>query len=75
MADYVESNGHSYVNGACIACGPSIKRQPVSVEASRYTKYEVYVEASGKGLSYQWYYKDASMSAFVPSVNKTDTYS
>ena len=33
------------------------------------------VAATGKGLTYQWYYKNATASAFLPSTNTTPTYS
>ena len=53
-----------------------IVEQPhdVTVEALG-DRAEVSVVATGKGLTYQWYYKNASKNSFLPSTNTTPTYS
>ena len=79
--EYVDATGeHTYVNGICTGCGeaqpgPVITQQPADVKVARFERLSVSVEATGDGLSYQWYYKDPSMKIFRPTANKTATYS
>ena len=53
----------------------SIITQPVDTYADNLgDTVEVAVEASGKDLTYQWFYKNASATKFLESSQKTDTY-
>ena len=53
----------------------SIITQPVDAYADNLgDTVEVAVEASGKDLTYQWFYKNASATKFLESSQKTDTY-
>ena len=70
---------HVYEDGLCKNCGekqpgPTITKQPESVESPLGQKFKIAVEAEGEGLAYQWYYKDASMKEFKISSNKTSSY-
>ena len=51
-----------------------IVTQPESTVVSKGETAKATVEASGEGLTYQWYYKDTNMKSFGRSSVKTDTY-
>ena len=72
--------GHNYVEGTCDRCGDvsvalEILQQPQDTLVPKNTTASVTVVASGDGLTYKWYYKNASASAYTASTNKTNTYS
>ena len=79
--DYKDATGeHTYENGVCTECGdvkpgPTITKQPVSAVKKLGERFTLTVEAEGDGLTYQWYYKDASMKEFEKSSVKGATYS
>ena len=52
-----------------------IAKQPASVKVGNGQKAAVSVQATGDGLSYQWYYKNKGETAFKKSSNTTNTYS
>ena len=52
-----------------------IVKQPQSVEVAIGEKVTISVEAKGDGLTYQWYYKNASGKAFALSSFNGKTYS
>ncbi len=53
----------------------SITTQPKTVTVAKDKTAKVTVKASGDGLTYQWYYKNAGATAYVKSSTKTATYS
>ncbi len=58
-----------------MAAAPKITKQPVSVTTANNKSLTVSFTASGEGLTYKWYYKDASASAFTyTSTFKTNAY-
>ena len=54
---------------------PIIISQPEDVETALGDQFRICVESEGDGLTYQWYYKDASMKEFAVSSNRTSAYS
>ena len=79
-------NGRPDENGelvyTCNSCGEiytpaplSITKQPETAFAKSGDKAKVTVEASGDGLTYTWYYKNASASKFSKSTITKSTYS
>lgn len=60
---------HTYANGSCVACGDTpvgvkITAQPKNVTIIAGMSGSVSVTATGDGLTYVWYYKDAGSSSF-----------
>ena len=53
---------------------PVITKQPQSIAVTSGQTAAVIVEATGEGLTYQWYIKNASSSAFTKSSVTTNTY-
>ena len=54
---------------------PAITVQPQSVNANYGDRFTVTVEAVGDGLTYQWYYLDPDMEAWLPANSRSATYS
>ncbi len=54
---------------------PTITRQPKDCVANVGDEAFVYCEASGDGLTYQWYFKNVDMGSFAKSSVTTSTYS
>ena len=54
---------------------PAITSQPKSTTAEVGERFIFTVGAMGENLTYQWYYKDASMESFAASSVKSATYS
>ena len=52
----------------------AIITQPASTHAALGEKATVFVEATGDGLTYQWYYRDACNVAFTKSTVTTNVY-
>ena len=60
---------------ARIDAGPVILTQPKSVEVAKSgDTASLVTTARGVGLTYQWYYKSPSATAWTKSAGKTDTY-
>ena len=53
----------------------AIVQQPASVTVASGETAEATVEATGDGLTYVWYYKNASATKFSKSTTTTATYS
>jgi hypothetical protein len=53
---------------------PVIIKQPQSVAAASGQTATVTIEATGEGLTYQWYIKNSGSSAYSKSSNTTNTY-
>ena len=58
-----------------MAAAPKITKQPVSVTVKNGATASVSVTATGKGLTYTWYYKDKGAKEFKISSVTTNTYS
>ncbi len=59
-----------------LASPVTITKQPVSVTVAKGITATVTVGATGDGLTYTWYYKNATMTSFVKTTTFTgDTYS
>ena len=59
-----------------LATPVKITTQPVSVKVGKLDDTAtITVKATGDGLVYRWYFKDAGSSSFTASTVKTDTYS
>lgn len=76
---YILNRDHSFQNGICAACGeaqpgPVITQQPVNGEAKLGERYMVEVKAEGKGLKYQWYFRNAGTEKWYKSSVKDNTY-
>ncbi len=59
--------GHQWSNATCIGCGAKaakITKQPVSVVVGNGEKAKVTISATGDGLTYKWYYRNAGASKF-----------
>jgi len=54
---------------------PIITSQPQNTGAAIGERFTFTVEAEGEDLTYQWYYKDASMESFAASAVKGNRYS
>ncbi len=54
---------------------PAITKQPTSRSAAIGSTVSTSVTATGEGLTYQWYFKNADMTAFSQSSVTTSTYS
>ena len=52
----------------------AIAKQPVDAFVNLNEQYTATVEATGKGLTYTWYYKNASATSFSKSSLTTNTY-
>ena len=78
--DYVDPTGeHSYENGICKDCsevlpGPVIVKQPAPDYAVIGEKATVRVEAQGRDLTYQWYYRDSPDGVLNKSTVTKNTY-
>ena len=70
---------HSWSNGKCGICGKSalaITKQPTSVTVASGKTAAVSISATGEGLTYAWYYKNAGAASFTKSSTVTgNTYS
>ena len=79
ISDEVAELGHKIADGVCTRCGEvflQIVTQPESVAVASGEKAVVTFEATGNGLTYQWYYKDAGASSFKLTTSYTgNTYS
>lgn len=76
-----EVNGHKWENGTCSVCGtisPSkvvITTQPKTGYAKINATVKASVKASGEGLKYQWYIKNANGTKYSKSSITKSTYS
>ncbi|MBQ1362783.1 MAG: hypothetical protein IIY43_07010, partial [Oscillospiraceae bacterium] len=69
--NYVISNAATLT----VSTGPKITRQPVNAYVKAIgDKAKITVKAEGEGLTYTWYYKNPSASAFSKSSYTTSTY-
>ena len=71
--------GHNYVSGTCQGCGDTpvgvrITKQPSNVTVVGGLSGSVTVTATGDGLTYEWYYKDADSDGFVRASATGSTY-
>ena len=78
VADYVDSKGHSYVNGICSSCGdcigPVITKQPENCQVKMGELFCATVEAEGLNLKYQWYFKNSGSDQWYKSGVRDNTY-
>ena len=76
-----ETAGHKWVNGRCSYCGDysptkvKITTQPKTTYAKEGATAKVTVKATGTGLKYTWYIKNASASKYSKSSVTASTYS
>lgn len=72
---------HTWKNGSCSACGaaspskPVITVQPVQAYAKMGEVVKVSLTATGEGLTYKWYVKNAGADKYVVSSSTTNVYS
>ena len=75
---YLPDREHTYDNGVChcggFHDGPIITTQPVNGEGALGDTVTVSVEATGDGLTYQWYYKERNSKVFRKSSTTTAEY-
>ncbi|MBQ9762250.1 MAG: starch-binding protein [Oscillospiraceae bacterium] len=70
----IPATGHSFSEGVCLNCGDlqmEITAQPQDVMALIGQQAKVTVEATGEGLTYQWYYANEGVETF----QKTNAFS